>query len=99
MAYKNQIKIVPGKKGKEITVFALSTCFWCKKTMDLLSELNLEYGYVDFDLLKDQDQKEAYDEISKYNPNISFPTVVVDNGEKVIIGFDESELKNLANGR
>ena len=67
--------------------------------MDLLSEFNLEYSYSDFDLLEGQDQKEAYDEISKYNPNTSFPTVVVNNGEKVIIGFDETELKNLADGQ
>ncbi|MDP3052453.1 MAG: glutaredoxin family protein [bacterium] len=99
MSYKNQVKIVPGKKGKEIMVFSLSTCFWCKKTMDLLSEFNLEYGYIDFDLLEGRDQKEAYDEISKYNPNASFPTTVVNNGEKIIIGFDETEIKNLADGK
>ncbi len=90
MPYKDQIKI---------KIFGLSTCFWCEKVKDLLNELNLEYGYVDFDLLKGQDQKEAYEEMSKYNPNISFPTVVVNNGEKVIVGFDETEIKNLADGR
>lgn len=95
MTYQNRFKIVSGKKGKNIKIFALSTCFWCKKTMDLLSELNLEYGYVDFDLLEDQDQKEAYDELSKYNPNFSFPTTIVNNGEKVIIGFNENEIRNL----
>ena len=99
MSYKDQIKIISGKKGKGIMVFALSTCFWCEKVKDLLNELNLEYGYVEFDLLAGQDQKEAYDEISKYNPNISFPTVVVNNGEKIIIGFDETEIKNLADGQ
>lgn len=80
-------------------VFSLSTCFWCQKTRDLLSELNLEYNYIYFDLLEGQSQKEAFDEISKYNPNASFPTVVVNNGEKVIIGFDETEIRNLADGK
>ena len=102
MSYKSQIKIVPGKKGhayrqagKEIMIFDLTTCFWCQKTRDFLEELNLEYSYIDFDLLGEKDQKEAYDELSKYNPGISFPTIVINNGEKIIIGFDESELRSL----
>lgn len=99
MSYKNQIKITPGKKVKEIMIFGLSTCFWCEKTKDLLNELNLEYGYVDFDLLEGLDQKEAYKEMSKYNPRASFPTVVINNGEKVVIGFDEAEIRNLADGK
>jgi len=96
MSYKSQIKIVPGKKGKEIMIFDLTTCFWCQKTKDLLDELNLEYSYIDFDLLNGEDQKEAFEELSKYNPNISFPTIIINKGEKNIIGFDESELRSLA---
>jgi len=99
MSYKSKIEIVPGKKGKQITLFALTTCIWCEKTKELLNELGLEYGFVEFDTLEDKEQKEAYEEITKYNPNVSFPTMIVNNGEKIIIGFDEEEIRSLANGK
>jgi glutaredoxin len=31
--------------------------------------------------------------VKKYNPHRSFPTIVVDEGKHVIIGFDEKEIR------
>jgi glutaredoxin-like protein NrdH len=61
MPYQNQIKKVPGLKVKEVMLFALSTCIWCKKTKQLLKDLGLEYSYVDVDLLVGRDQEDAYE--------------------------------------
>lgn len=95
MPYQKQIKKVPGLKTKEIMLFTLSTCIWCKKTKALLKDLGLEHNYVDVDLLFGSDQAEAYQEMWKHNHGTSFPTIIINNGEDIIIGFDEKKLKSL----
>lgn len=95
MSYKTNFKKVPGLKVKEIKMFALSTCIWCKKTKALLKNLGLEYSYVDVDLLIGADQAEAYEEMRKYNKSVSFPTIVINNGEDVIIGYEEEKINSL----
>lgn len=96
MTYQSHIKNIAGKKTKKIFLFTLSTsCVWCKKTKALLNDLGLEYSYVDVDLLEEKDQEEAQKEINKHNPNVSFPTIVINDGEKVIVGFQESEIRNI----
>jgi glutaredoxin-like protein NrdH len=32
------------------------------------------------------------DEVKKYNPRLTFPTIIID-GDRVIIGFQEDEIK------
>lgn len=82
---------VEGKDESKIILYALSTCPWCGKTRDLLSSLGVKYDYVYVDLLKGKDREQAVNEIKSLNPSISFPTVVV--GDKVIIGFNEKEIR------
>jgi glutaredoxin-like protein NrdH len=36
--------------------------------------------------------EKAFDEVKRFNPACSFPTVVID-GKKTIVGFREGELK------
>jgi hypothetical protein len=36
--------------------------------------------------------EKAFDEVKRFNPKCSFPTVVI-NGEKCIVGFREEQLK------
>lgn len=95
MPYQSYIKKVPGQGSKEIMLFTLSTCIWCKKTKALLKDLGLEHGYVDVDLLFGRDQEDAYDAMNKFGNSASFPTIIINNGEEVIIGFEEDKIKNL----
>jgi glutaredoxin-like protein NrdH len=95
MSYKTYVKKVSGKKVKEIMLFTLSTCIWCKKTKALLGDLGLEYSYVDVDLLFGRDQEEAYDIMWQHRQSTSFPTIIINNGEDVIIGYEEEKLKNI----
>jgi len=94
MPVKEQMKHVNGKKKKDITLYALSTCMWCQKTKGLLNDLQADYDYVDVDLLTDDDQVEAVKEITKWNPGCSFPTLVIDNS-KCFVGFKEQEIRGL----
>ncbi len=77
-------------KGK-VTLYALSTCIWCKKTKELLSSLGVGFNYIYVDLLKGNDRSKIVEEVKKYNPACSFPTLVV--GDRCIVGYKEKEIK------
>jgi glutaredoxin len=82
---------IAGKDKGKVTLYALSTCIWCKKTKELLSTLGVSFDYIYVDLLKGNDRSKIVDEVKKYNPACSFPTLVV--GDKCIVGFREKEIK------
>jgi glutaredoxin-like protein NrdH len=86
---------VEGKNVGTITLYALSTCIWCKKARKLLDELKIEYSYTYVDLLESDDNALVKNDIRKWNPQCSFPTLVV-NGNDCIIGFDEERIRGLA---
>ncbi len=86
---------IEGRNRARIVLYALSTCAWCKKTKRLLQELGLGYDYVDVDLLRGEESSEAKRTIYRWNPRNSFPTIVVNN-ERCIAGFDENEIRKLA---
>ena len=87
-------KHVPGKKGHYIMLYALSTCPWCQKTKRLLDEMGLDYYYEDVDLLEGAARRDIMVDVERWNPSRSFPTMVIDDA-RCIIGFQESELRNL----
>jgi glutaredoxin len=80
------------KNDKKVRVFALSTCIWCRKTKDLLDELGVEYECCDVDLLSGSERDKARDELKKFNPRTSYPTVVIGEGE-VVVGFDDVKIR------
>lgn len=82
---------VAGKDMGKITLYALSTCIWCKKTKEFLSSMGVAFDYIYVDLLKGDDRSKAIEQVKKYNPDTSFPTIVI--GEKGIVGFREKEIK------
>ncbi len=81
-----------GEKNKKIVLYALSTCGWCRKTKNLLNRLNIEYQCFEVDLLEGKEREKILKEMKRYNPNLSFPTLVI-NDELVIIGYDEEKIK------
>jgi glutaredoxin-like protein NrdH len=90
------VKHVPGSKKKgKIFIYALSTCGWCKKAKQMLKDCGVEYYYVDVDLVEGtQDKRKVVEEIKKWNPSKSFPTIVIDDKE-CIVGFDEPRIKKV----
>jgi glutaredoxin-like protein NrdH len=87
-----KIEHVSGKNAGKVMLYALSTCIWCRKTKQLLTDLGVEYDYLFVDLLQGQEKEQAIALIEKWNPDCSFPTMVV-NDSKCIIGFKEDEIK------
>jgi glutaredoxin-like protein NrdH len=85
---------VDGQKKGKLVLFALSTCGWCKKTRALIEDLNADYDYVYVDLLKGKEREEVVEMVKKWNPQVSFPTLVI-NDEKSIVGYKEEEIKEV----
>ncbi len=78
----------------DVKLYALSTCIWCKKTKQLLNSLGVDYYSVDVDLLEQEAKDHAMDEIRKWNPSCSFPTLVI-NDSQCIVGYDADRIKEL----
>ena len=87
-----KIEHVAGRNAGKLMLYALSTCIWCRKTKQLLTDLGVEYDYVFVDLLTGADKDEAVKIITKWNPDCSFPTLVL-NDKKCIVGFKEPEIR------
>jgi len=87
-----ELERVKGRKAGDIVLFALSTCGWCKKTKKFLQDLGVEYEYVNVDLLEGEEEEEAMDELKRWNPDGSFPVVVINNMH-AIVGYDPDEIK------
>lgn len=76
----------------DVKLYALSTCGWCNKTKNLLKDLGVGFSYLYVDLLTNEEMEKIVLEIEKYNPNCSFPTLVINNS-KTIVGFKENEIR------
>jgi glutaredoxin-like protein NrdH len=85
-------KHVAGRKAGRVMLYALSTCVWCGKTKKLLNEMGVDYDYTDVDLLSGAEREAVMEAVKKYNPSLSFPTLVI-NDKKVIVGFQEKEIR------
>ena len=83
---------VEGSDCGPVMLYTLSTCIWCKKMKDLLQEMNVGYEYIDVDLLQGEERERAIEELKRFNPGCSFPSLVVDNSQ-CIVGYDETRVK------
>ncbi len=83
---------VSGKEAGNVMLYALSTCGWCRKTRQLLNDMGIAYDFIYVDQLMGKEREEAINEVKKWNPDCSFPTLVI-NENKCIVGFKEDEIK------
>lgn len=86
------IKHVDGDDKAHLMLYALSTCIWCKRTKLFLQQHGIGYDYVDVDGLEGDERQKTLDEIRRWNPRCSFPSLVV-NDEKCVVGFDEDKIR------
>jgi glutaredoxin-like protein NrdH len=73
--------------SEPVKIYTLSTCGHCKAAKKFLTDHGVAYTCKDVDLLSSDERKETIEEVKKYNPACSFPTIII--GEKVIVGFNE----------
>ena len=79
--------------ARNVKLYALSTCGWCRKTVQWLDDNKVSREQVYVDKLVGEEREKVLQEMSTYNDRKSFPTLVIDNGKKVIIGFKPEEME------
>jgi glutaredoxin len=79
------------RKNKKVRLYSLSTCPTCKKVKQFLEDNSITYEMTEVDLLDSGEQWVTSKEIKRYNPEASFPTLVI---EEVIVGFDEKAIQD-----
>ncbi len=77
----------------KVFLYALSTCFHCKKTKKFLNENNVEYDYVDVDLQEGEQKQKLIDEVLALTGDVKFPVIKI--GDKHLVGLNEEKLKEL----
>jgi len=74
-----------------IKIYTLSTCGHCKSTKRFLDECKIKFEFEDVDLLEGEERAAMLEEVKRWNPNCSFPTIII--GDKVIVGYKEDEIR------
>lgn len=74
----------------KVFIYALSTCGHCRNAKRLLDDHEVSYDFIDVDLLPKEELKTVLEDVAKYNPQRSFPTILI--GDKVIVGDRELEI-------
>jgi glutaredoxin-like protein NrdH len=85
------VRVEGSDKGR-IVLYTLSTCMWCRMAKNLLNDLGVSYEYVDVDTLPAEEKDAVKKEIKKWNPDGSYPTMVIREKE-CVSGFDETEIR------
>jgi glutaredoxin len=83
------------KNPCDIQVYALSTCGFCKRGLEFLRKNKITFRYLYLDKQStDVRQKIKRDLLQKFDERIAFPYVIVDGGEKILVGFTEQKWKD-----
>jgi glutaredoxin-like protein NrdH len=78
----------------DVRFFGLSTCVWCKKTRRFLEEEGVAFEFTYLDLLRGDERAQAIETVKRWNPAVTFPTIIID-GERSVTGFKPEEIKEL----
>ena len=97
--FKEGCAETPKRKGNDMSeqteqpvqVYSLSTCSHCKAAKKLLADCTIKYEFVDVDLLEGEERTAILEDVKKFNPRCSFPTIII--GNTVIVGYKEKEIK------
>jgi glutaredoxin-like protein NrdH len=76
-----------------ITVYALSTCPYCKMARQYLTDNDVQFDVVEVDLLEGEAKAAAVDEVKRLSGGTSFPVIVI--GDEAIVGFNKSRVREL----
>ncbi len=78
------------EQKKKVRLYSLSTCPNCKKVKRYLDSRDIKYEFIEVDLLDSGEQWVTSKEVRRYNPAVTYPTLVI---EEVITEFDENAIK------
>ena len=78
-------------QDKKVKMYTLSTCSHCRAAKKLMGDLGVLFEYVDVDLLSGSARAAAMDEVRRFNPACSFPTIII--GDAIIVGNREDKIR------
>lgn len=88
------VHVKGSNQDHKVMLFALSTCGWCRRTKKLLEKLDVAYEYIDVDQLAGGEKEQVREEVTRWNPACSFPTLVIDD-DRCIVGYREQEIREV----
>jgi len=83
---------INGKDKGRVELYALSTCVWCKMTKALLEKMDVGFDYVYVDQIQGEEREKVMEEVKRWNPKCSFPSLVI-RGDTCVIGYKEDEIR------
>lgn len=79
------------RKDHDVVLYALSTCAFCKKGIDFLSDAGVDFKYIYLDELEVELKREVKSELkSQFDNLVVFPVLIVDN-ERALTGFTKDQ--------
>jgi ferredoxin-thioredoxin reductase catalytic subunit/glutaredoxin len=83
---------VDGEDRGDVRVFSMSTCAWCDKMKQLLSNHNVQYHYMDLDRVEKEERDDTAGYLDSIYPEWGFPCLLFDS-RILIIGYQEKEIR------
>ena len=78
---------------KDVFMYTLSTCPWCRKTKTYFTERNIPFKYVDYDLQSPEEQEKIEREMKERDGPLSFPWVLI--GDELVVGWNPGKYDEL----
>ena len=78
---------------KKVTIYALSTCLWCKKTKKYFEDHQIKFDAVDYDKQDEARQEEMMAEMRAAGCSGTFPFLKI--GDACIQGYNPEEFEKL----
>ena len=80
MGKKMDFKIVPGRFNKQkVKIYTISTCMWCTRLKRKLQQNEIEYTYLDVDLLPLSEKTQVKTQLRNYRRILAFPMMFIDD--------------------
>jgi len=74
----------------KIKLYGLLSCPHCREAREYLLAQGVEFDYVYLDLLLGEEKSDTMRELRNFNPELTFPTIVID--DQVIVGFKKDRI-------
>lgn len=91
---KDDQKEPTGAREKvKVIVYGLTTCPFCKRAVNLLENLNVEFETIYLDELDGEERNETLKKIYGISGMLSVPLIVA--GDQYVVGYDENAIRKL----
>jgi glutaredoxin-like protein NrdH len=78
---------------KNVFMYTLSTCPWCRKTKQYFTDHKIPFQYVDYDLQSVEEQQKIEQEMKSRSGPLSFPWVLI--GDDLVVGWNPKKYDEL----